>query len=253
MGQHLVLGYTYESSTIYKDRVWWSAFGNPEGWTSGTNLAGFEDAALSGNGEITGVVGGDYGVVFQLNKATRMDYVGAPTIWSFTEIEESYGAVLGPEQIRVGDDIYYLSASGFRVIRNGTRSESIGKGVIDNWVREQLSYASQWNSVTQNWSAAYDPVSNSVWWCLNTSSGSTWHFLIYQIDSGQWTVMDDGVTGIQQRVVTPVVPLNWDSPDTNDWVNDSILILRYDGSTQFDWLKASGASVLTAEWETGPI
>ena len=54
-------------------RIAWSDNGNPASWTAGgASEAGQYD--MADGGDITGIVGGEYGLVFQEERIMRMTY-----------------------------------------------------------------------------------------------------------------------------------------------------------------------------------
>ena len=68
----------------FQNRVQWSAVNDVTSWTAGLNLADIED--LPEGGVITGITGGQYGLIFQENRITRMDYRGGAIVFSFRRI-----------------------------------------------------------------------------------------------------------------------------------------------------------------------
>lgn len=169
-GVHLFLGYTRESGVDYPSRVWWSGYDDYTGWTAGDNQAGFFD--LPTGGEITGVSGGEGAIIFQQNRITRAEYIGVPAVWSFSPVHESTGCHAPNSIVKVGADVYFLSPTGFCVIRGGQALEFIGGGVVDQWLKEtagdDASYAT-WASWV---SGAYDEVSGCIFWAF-TDKDST--------------------------------------------------------------------------------
>ena len=87
-----------------RNTVQWSSFNTPTAWTAGVNQADSE--ILPEGGAITGMTGGQYGLVFQENRITRMDYRGGNVIFSFRRIEDNIGAVQGKSVIKVGNLVY---------------------------------------------------------------------------------------------------------------------------------------------------
>ena len=67
----------------FQNRVQWSAVNDVTSWTAGINLADIED--LPEGGVITGITGGQYGLIFQENRITRMDYRGGAIVFLLEE------------------------------------------------------------------------------------------------------------------------------------------------------------------------
>ena len=82
----VVSGYTTESSTVYNQRVKWSGLNDSSTWTpSQTTQSGFQDI-VGTHGSVQAIVGGEsFGIVFMERAIFRMDYVGTPLIFQFSE------------------------------------------------------------------------------------------------------------------------------------------------------------------------
>lgn len=127
----VVLANTYDAVDLYQpQRVRWSGIGDNTAWTvSPITQASFNDLFNNG-GWIQGIVGGDYGIIFQEFAISRMSYIGSPLIWQFDLLEQERGA-FAPGSIQpIGDNIAYLAQDGFFVF-DGRQSIPIGDGKID--------------------------------------------------------------------------------------------------------------------------
>lgn len=245
--QHLVLGSTYESSTFYYSRVWWSAFGDPEGWESGTNLAGFED--LDDGGEIMRIVGGEYGLIFQTDKITRMNYLGAPSVWEFDPVENVRGTYFGHSVVQVGNDVYFYGQDGFYRLIDGQKAQPIGAGRIDNWFRDNF-YGLYNKDDQKQIKGAYDAGTNSIWWFFNSKTNSTAvsdRVIIYNISIDRWsTATMDCEAAYSRRQISETVAAE------NRKEEFSIGIIKDDVSTASNHFRLSGDD-LAAVIETGDI
>src|SRR5690606_11461596 len=112
------------------DRVQWSAMNDPEPWEVGTGQADIQ--IMSSGGPITGRFGGEYGLVFQESKITRMSYAGAPLIFQFDAIEENHGLWQPNSAVQYGKAIFYLSQNGFYMC-DGTMAQPIGNEKVDRY------------------------------------------------------------------------------------------------------------------------
>ena len=138
-------------------RVRWSAFNNFEEWEPGTNQSDFQD--LRRDGFITGLEGGDYGVIFQERAITRMDYTGLPVIFDFTRVEKERGTTIPSSIVQFSDDlIAYLGRDGFYIF-DGQRSTPIGDGKIDKTFYRDLDQPNQ-----QRISATVDTINQILLW-----------------------------------------------------------------------------------------
>jgi hypothetical protein len=93
---------------------------------------------------VRGVVGGEFGVIFQERAISRMSYVGSPAIWQFDEVEAGKGTQASGSIIKVGNMIAYLGLDGFDMF-DGNSSIPIGVNKIDKtfWSDFDINYFSR--------------------------------------------------------------------------------------------------------------
>ena len=113
-----------------QNRVQWCAINDATSWTAGIDQSDLED--LPEGGVVTGITGGQYGLIFQENRITRMDYRGGNIVFSFRRIEDNRGAIQSKSIIKVGNLVYFYSADGFYVT-DGNTSTPIGNGKVDRF------------------------------------------------------------------------------------------------------------------------
>lgn len=163
VGRFLVLsGLT---STPY--RVQWSGLNGITTWTSGTNSSDYQD--FPDGGIVRGVAGGEYGYIFQDGVIRRMTYApGSPVIFQIDRIAEDFG-IYGPESIvRLGQQVLFYSAKGFKKIAPGGVITPIGRERVDRLFFTDLDKASQ-----RLFIGAADPQSTRALWAYKSQSGST--------------------------------------------------------------------------------
>lgn len=170
----VVAGYTEDDPL----RVAWSDNGDPTTWTAGSGEAGFQ--ILSNGGDITGVVGGEYGLIFQENRIVRMTYTADDAIWQFDEISTDIGCIAPWSLATYGKLTFFLSSKGFMAC-DGVVVEAIGMEKVD---REFLSVLDR--SYLDNMSAAVDP-RNSILVVSVPSSNPTTQVYIYHYALRRWT------------------------------------------------------------------
>lgn len=120
-----------DGGNYFPARIQWSDEDDNTVWTPTTvNQAGTFDI-LNNGGWIQGVVGGEYGIVFQEFSILRMSYIGPPKVFQFDTLETDRGAYASGSIQPFGRNIAYLSANGFFIF-DGAKSHPIGEGKIDN-------------------------------------------------------------------------------------------------------------------------
>lgn len=171
----LVCGYASNSPL----RVAWSGNGNPEIWTAGgASEAGVFDMATGG--DITGVVGGEYGLIFQENRIVRMTYTASDTIWQFDEIATDVGCAVPGSIATWGKLTFFLSNRGFMVC-DGNTVEAIGNEKVDRTFAS-LSDRAYIDSL----SAVVDP-RNSLYIVTVPSANPANRVLIYNYALSKWS------------------------------------------------------------------
>jgi len=111
-------------------RVQWSGFDDITAWTVSPTTQSDKQNLRNNFGWITGVVGGDYGLIFQEFAITRMTYVGSPLVFQFDLVEHDRGAYAPGSIIPIGDTVAYLASDGFYAF-DGRQSIPIGEGKIN--------------------------------------------------------------------------------------------------------------------------
>ena len=183
VGNFIVTGF----QPTLQNKVQWSSFNSPTSWTVGTNQSDSE--TLPEGGVITGVTGGQFGLIFQESRITRMDYRGGNVVFSFRRIEDNRGAVQGKNVIQVGNLVYFLSEDGFYVT-DGSSSRAIGANKVDRFFNDDLKF-----HLRERVRASYDHVNKLVMWSYPSATGANSNtqndkILIYHIASERWSIVE---------------------------------------------------------------
>lgn len=165
-----------------RDMVRWSGFNDSAGWVNGTNQAG-QQQMLTG-GEVTGLAGGEYGLVFQRARITRMTYVGSPIVFQFDEISSNIGCIAAGSIVQAGRLVFFLSERGFMVC-DGNDVKPIGAEKVD-----RTFLATYPNSDLVNMYGCVDPKNHLVIWAM---PGKMW---IYNYLLDRWTTSTWAVKAI---------------------------------------------------------
>ena len=133
-------------------RVQWSGFNNAETWgTSLSTQADLQD--LPDGGNVTGLVGGEVGLIFQETSVRRMTYEGPPVIFRIDKIANDIGASVPGSVAGLLDMAFFLHKSGFYMVRAGQAITPIGRGKVDRTFWAEFDEANHFRS-----SSAIDPV-----------------------------------------------------------------------------------------------
>ena len=191
IGNFVMLGNIKQGSDVVPNRVHWSGIDNPAYWPT----IGSADAAANQSDRqdlptglsveaITGAVGGADGAVFMRESIYRVNYEGAPFVFSFTEVERGRGTLAGKSVVNVGPFVFFLAEQGFFVF-DGTQSTPIGSQKIDRYFLNDLDL----NFVDRVTGAA-DPINKQVVWSYpgsGNSDGTPNKLIIYNWETQRWS------------------------------------------------------------------
>ena len=175
----VVVANTTESSTNYASRVRWSGINDETTWTySQTTQADKQDIPDGGN--IVGITGGEFGLVFMDKSIVRMSYIGTPLIFQFDNISRGTGCLEANSIAQYQGVTFFLSDDGFYMC-DGQKVTPIGSEKVDRYFFETLNLS---NIATM--SAAVDPIRKLVVWNYPTT-GNIRKLLIYNFKTSRWT------------------------------------------------------------------
>ena len=93
-------------------KVYWSDINDETDWTSGS-ASQADNQILPDGGDITGLAGGEYGLVFLERAIYRMSYAGSPFFFQFDAISRSLGCISNGSIAQYGNLTYFLADDGF--------------------------------------------------------------------------------------------------------------------------------------------
>ena len=167
-------------------RIQWSGLNNCEVWGSiAANQADFQD--LPDGGNVTGLLGGEIGLVFQETSVRRLAYEGSPTVFRIDKIASDLGCSVAGSVAGVLDLAFFLHKSGFHMVQGGQAVQAIGRGKVDRTFWAEFDETSQFRC-----SSAIDPVRGLYVFAYpaNGSGGLPNRLLIYNWRSGRWSHAD---------------------------------------------------------------
>jgi hypothetical protein len=180
----VVTAFTTESSTVYPARVRWSGINDETAWgSSQTTQADYQD--IADGGQIVGIRGGEFGLVFLEKGISRMSYVGTPFIFQFDNISRGKGCIAAGSIAQTQGMSFFLSDDGFYMC-DGQQVIPIGAEKVDRWF-----FLNADESGFDTMSAAIDPVRKLIIWNFKTIFAQR-QLIIYNFKTQKWTYGDAG-------------------------------------------------------------
>lgn len=233
----VVTAFTTESSTVYPARVRWSGINDETAWgSSQITQADYQD--IPDGGQIVGIRGGEFGLVFLEKGISRMSYVGTPFIFQFDNISRGKGCVAAGSIVQTQGVTFFLSEDGFYMC-DGQQIQGIGSEKVDRWF-----FANADEGAFDSMSAAVDPIRKLVIWNFKTTFAQR-QLIIYNFKTQKWTYGDAGTDYISDASTSATTLENLDSISSSiDALPVSLDSILYMGGKYFLG-GTSGAYVVT--------
>lgn len=168
----------------YPTRIQRSALNDLEDWTPDVDTgAGYVDLNPE-YGQITQIVGGEFGIVFQERAITKLTYVGSPEWFQVDVIETGRGTQAPGSVCKIGNVIYYFGTDGFYAL-TGAGSIPIGENKVDKTFLADLDA-----DYVHRMSSAADPKKSIVYFgapSVQSSDGSNYRIWPYNYSVNRWT------------------------------------------------------------------
>lgn len=236
------------------NKVQWSDINNETNWASGAaSQSDFQ--IISDGGNITGITGGEFGLVLLERAIVRMSYVGSPYFFQFDNISRGIGCIDGGSVAQYGGITYFLSDDGFYAC-DGRSLTPIGTEKVDRFFFHNANI-NQIDTI----SASADPVNKLVVWnYANVSGGRS--LLIYNWQIKKWSQGSTNVDYISSAATSGVTLEGLDSFGTVDsistswddrlWAGGKYLFAGVDGGRIITFTGAnSTANIIVGDTETG--
>lgn len=159
-----------------------SDLANPNSYSGGASGS----TPLPEASAITGLAGGDFGLVFQRNKIHRFDYVGGATIFQRSEISKNTGCIASGSIAQAGGVTFFLSERGFMKC-DGNNAVPIGHEKVDRTFLQ--AHRGNLDAIQ----SAADPRHYLVYWMIPGNPGRIYCYN-YMMD--QWALIVLPCTGI---------------------------------------------------------
>ena len=169
------------------NKVQWSDINDEADWTSGaTSQSDYQIIADGGN--ITGLTGGEFGLVLLERAIVRMSYIGSPYFFQFDTIARGLGCIEGNSVAKYNNTTYFLGDDGFYAC-DGSTVKPIGTQKVDNWFFNNAN-PSEFDTM----STTIDPLRKIVVWnFLNTFGGRSLIMYNWQVDKLSYGTTDTNV------------------------------------------------------------
>lgn len=222
----VVTAFTTESSTVYPTRVRWSGINDETAWgTSQVTQADYQD--IPDGGQIIGIRGGEFGLVFMEKAIHRMSYVGTPFVFQFDNISRGKGCIAASSIAQLQGVTFFLSDDGFYMC-DGQQVVPIGAEKVDRWFfnnSDETDYA--------NMSSAIDPIRKLVIWNFKTKFSQR-QLLIYNFKTQKWTYGDTDADYISDASTSAITLEDLDSfSESIDALTVSLDAVLYMGGKYF--------------------
>jgi len=209
------------------NKVLWSDINDETDWSSGpTSQSDFQ--IIPDGGNIQGISGGEFALIFLQKGISRMTYAGAPLYFQFDTISRGLGCLEPKSIAQYGNLSFFLSDDGFYLC-DGTKVQPIGAEKIDRFFFNDAELA-----LLNTMSVAVDPVRRCVFW-LYTNNSSVQSILIYNWQIQKWSrgeTTADFIASVETEGITLESLDNYSSSlddlgislDDRFWVADNTLL-----------------------------
>ena len=182
-----------------ENKVYWSDINDETDWTPGAaSQSDFQ--VMPDGGDITGLAGGEYGIIFLERAIYRMTYAGSPFFFQFDAISRSLGCISNGSIAQYGGLTYFLADDGFYLC-DGQSTKQIGAEKVNRWFFSNVIPS----TIPSGMSATVDPVNKLIIWKFEGTFARKL-LLIYSIDLDRWSYADTTATSIAY-VLTPSATL----------------------------------------------
>jgi hypothetical protein len=239
----------------YPNRVFWSDINDETDWTPGsTSQSDTQD--IPDGGDIQGITGGEFGLIFLERAISRMTYIGSPLFFQFDTISRNLGCYEPRSIVQYGQMSYFLSDDGFYAC-DGQNVMPIGAEKVDRFFFGDIN-----PSELDKMSAAIDPINSLVIWSyFNTFSQQS--LIIYNWQTKKWSRATTSAQYIATAASASVTLEGLDFYGTMDsiatsfdsrlWSGGKILLAGVNGAKIVTYTGAPmEADIQTGDFEGGP-
>lgn len=239
----------------YPNRVFWSDINDETDWTPGTtSQADTQD--IADGGDIQGLTGGEFGLVFLERAIVRMTYIGSPLFFQFDTISRNLGCYEPRSIVQYGQMSYFLSDDGFYGC-DGQNVIPLGNEKVNRFF-----FADANPSSFSDMSAAIDPINSLVIWSYRNVFGGK-SLLIYNWQVKRWTRAGTSASYVATAASASITLEGLDAYGTIDsltssldsrlWSGGKVLLAGVNGAKIVTYTGAPmEGDIQTGDFEAGP-
>jgi hypothetical protein len=216
-----------------ENKVYWSDINDETDWTPGA-ASQSDVQIIPDGGDITGLAGGEYGLIFLERAIYRMSYSGSPFFFQFDAISRSLGCLAPGSITQFGGITYFLADDGFYSC-NGQDFSNIGEEKVNRWFFDRVTR----QDIRLKVSATVDPIRKLALWCFPLQSGG-YGILVYNIPLGKWSYLDTTATSVASALSATVTLEQLDnfsssidalqvSLDDPQWAGNQLILIGTSG------------------------
>jgi len=161
-------------------RVQWSGINDETTWTS-SQITQSDYQDIPDGGHITGIRGGEFGLILMEKAIHRMSYVGTPFVFQFDNISREKGCIASGSVSQYQGLTFFLSDDGFYLC-DGQQVVPIGAEKVDRF------FFNDADPDFTTMSSAVDPVRKLVLWNYKSKFAER-KLLVYSFTTKKWSVM----------------------------------------------------------------
>lgn len=239
----------------YPNRVFWSDINDESDWTPGTTSQS-DTQDIPDGGDIQGITGGEFGLIFLERAIARMTYIGSPLFFQFDTISRNLGCYEPRSIVQYGQTSYFLSDDGFYAC-DGQNVVPIGAEKVDRFFFNDAN-----PSTFDEMSSAIDPINSLVLWSYrNTFGGKS--ILVYNWQTKKWSRASTSAQYVATAASASITLEGLDAYGTMDsietsldsrlWSGGKVLLAGVNGTKIVTYTGAPmEGDIQTADFEAGP-
>ena len=176
--------------TTEPSKVIWSDINDETNWVSGTTSQS-DYQILPDGGNITGMTGGEFALIFLEKAIYRATYSGSPLFFQFDAISRGLGCFAGNSIAQYGATSFFLADDGFYMC-DGNIVTGIGVEKIDRYFFSDCDLTD-----LETMSTAVDPIKKLVVWNYSNVDGGR-SILVYNFKLNKWSRVETDTTVVGQ-------------------------------------------------------